>query len=163
MSFRLLLATSTLLALLVPALQAEAQQGGRLLSATGTIAVRARVAARLEPTMVAVESVTADGRATTILTRVDVGANVPHQVRARVEGASATPVELRDVTGAWVRVAPGASVVVGSAASVGVTPHTFACRVSGKQPAGHCPVSLEIVSSDPEYPLQVSFASPAAR
>ena len=134
------------------------------LSASATVLLTAQVAPRMEPTYLGIESITADGDSATVMTRLDVGANVPHRVVARLGAAAANgAISLRDAGGRWVQAGRGATVVVATAAASGNLSHLIACRVAAADAAAGCPVALEIVSADPRLPMRVSFAGRRSR
>jgi hypothetical protein len=151
-----------LLALCAGGRRADGQMRPQL-SASATVLLTAQVAPRMEPTYLGIQSITADGDSATVMTRLDVGANVPHRVIARLGAAASGAVALRDAGGRWVQAGRGATVVVATAAASGNSSHLIACRVAAADAAAGCPVALEIVSADPRLPMRVSFAGRRSR
>lgn len=134
------------------------------LSASATVLLTAQVAPRMEPTYLGIQSIIADGDTATVMTRLDVGANVAHRVVARLGAAEGSgTVAVRDADGRWVQAARGATVVVAAGAAPGTSSHLIACRVAVADAAAGCPVALEIVSADPRHPMRVSFAGRRSR
>lgn len=151
-----------LLALVVGGRRVDGQLRPQL-SAAATVRLTAQVAPRIEPTYLGIQSITAEGDTATVTTRLDVGANVPHRVVARVGGGETGGVAVRDAAGRWVQVVRGADVVVAAGAASGTSSHLIACRVPVASAAAGCPVALEIVSADPWNPMRVSFADRRSR
>ena len=152
-----------LLALIAGGRRAEGQMRPQL-SASATVHLTAHVAPRMEPTYLGIHSVTVDGDTATVTTRLDIGANVPHRVVARLGAADASPaVALRDADGRWLRAVRGAAVVVAAGPASGTSSHLIACRVLAADAAAGCPVALEIVSADSRHPMRVSFAGRRSR
>lgn len=151
-----------LLTFIVGARRADGQMRPQL-SASATVLLTAQVAPRMEPTYLGIQSITAEGDTATVTTRLDVGANVPHRVVARLGGGEASGVAVRDADGRWVQAVRGAAVVVAAGAASGTSSHLFACRVPVASAAAGCPVALEIVSADPRNPMRVSFPGRRSR
>ena len=165
MSFRtsVVAGSLALLALIAGGRRADGQMRPQL-SASATVLLTAQVAPRMEPTHLGVQSITPEGDTATVVTRLDVGANIPHRVVARLGASDASgAVALRDSDGHWVQAVRGSAVVVAAGAASGSSSHLIACRVAAADAAAGCPVALEIVSADPRHPMRVSFAGRRSR
>lgn len=132
----------------------------------GAVTLVAHVPARITIHELTTPTVSSDTGLTVVTRRLHASANVPFAVvahRPAAAGATGATLEVRDRSGAWVRLAPGDGATVLEARALDVTTHPVECRVVGA-PADDvdCPLVLELISADPAFPLRVTADAPVS-
>lgn len=140
--------------------------------AAGQTAPAANASVRLTvyvPPRMVVEDVSSPSWQTTgahiTLTRqIVASANVEYMLRVRlVPGAAGRRVEVLDGTAGWREVPGEGSIPLFKSARLGVKRWTVHCRVphgESASPPQDCPITYELVSLHPDFPMHVTVPGP---